>query len=223
MGNNSPNNLNPNLHGDRPSKLTSELPINSTIEEECMLQIVQRRSELLNTDYICTVQSYELREDDRTSRLSCMHSRKLVVSYGYFDYCLANISIVQYSYSAQDICYFIYCIAEALNEMSSKKMHHGDISFENIVRKGQRWQLVDKIFLKNGINAYEKVLEGESGFISPSQMEKIRLGFVRDSPEIEEADDIFSLGMVALQLACRKPSRKCYRESFIRFKDNAIQ
>ena len=42
--------------------------------------------------------------------------------------------------------------------------------------------LVDKAFLKNGISAYEKVLEGEKGFITPKQMERIRHGFVRESP-----------------------------------------
>jgi hypothetical protein len=44
-------------------------------------------------------------------------------------------------------------------------------------------------------------LEGQSGFISPKQMLGIRHGQIKESPKLEEADDIFSLGMVILQLA----------------------
>lgn len=64
------------------------------------------------------------------------------------------------------------------------KSSHGDISLSNIVRKAGYWKLVDKVFIKNGINAYEKVLEGENGFISPKQMIRIRFGFVKESPDL---------------------------------------
>lgn len=60
--------------------------------------------------------------------------------------------------------------------------------------------MLDNIFIKRGISAYEKVLEGEDGFISPAQMEKIRHGFVRESPPIEESDEVFALGMTCLEL-----------------------
>ena len=57
---------------------------------------------------------------------------------------------------------------------------------------------MDNYFIKRGISAYEKVLEGDEGFISPNQMEKIRHGFVRQSPPIEESDEVFALGMTCL-------------------------
>lgn len=78
------------------------------------------------------------------------------------------------------------------------------------------------MFIKNGINAYEKVLEGESGFISPKQMIRIRYGFVKESPELTEADDVFSLGMVVLQLASEVPSSLCYKEMNIRFNEEIL-
>lgn len=96
-------------------------------------------------------------------------------------------------------------------------MHHGDISLDNICKKGKVYRLIDKMFIKNGINAYEKVLEGQSGFISPKQMVRIRYGFVKESPDLSEADDVFGLGMVVLQLASTVPSTLCYKEMNIRF------
>ena len=110
-----------------------------------------------------------------------------------------------------EICNLIRCLTEALIFMKSMKLHHGDISFENICKKGNGWRLIDKMFIKNGINAYEKVLEGESGFISPKQMIRIRYGFVKESPDLTEADDIFALGMLVLQLASGIPSCLCYK------------
>lgn len=59
------------------------------------------------------------------------------------------------------------------------KMRHGDISTKMICKKGSGWKLIDNSFIRQGITAYEKVLLGEDGFISPSQMDKIRHGFVR--------------------------------------------
>jgi hypothetical protein len=53
-----------------------------------------------------------------------------------------------------------------------------------ICRAKNEWKLVDNYFIKGGISAYEKVLEGDEGFISPTQMDKIRHGFVRESPII---------------------------------------
>jgi hypothetical protein len=67
------------------------------------------------------------------------------------------------------------------------------------------------MFIRNGINAYEKVLEGEPGFISPKQIVRVRHGFIKQSPDLHESDDMFSLGMVILQLASRKPSALCYK------------
>jgi hypothetical protein len=67
------------------------------------------------------------------------------------------------------------------------------------------------MFIRNGINAYEKVLEGEPGFISPKQMIRIRYGYIKESPDLLESDDIFSLGMVVLQLASGVASSLCYK------------
>jgi len=68
--------------------------------------------------------------------------------------------------------------------LKNQKLHHGDISIENICKKRKTWKLIDKMFLKNGINAYEKVLEGEGGFISPKQMIRIRYGYIKESPDL---------------------------------------
>jgi hypothetical protein len=70
---------------------------------------------------------------------------------------------------------------------------------------------VDNYFIRNGISAYEKVLEGEEGFVSPAQMDKIRHGFVRESPPIEESDDIFALGMTCLEVMTGRSSTLCYK------------
>jgi serine/threonine protein kinase len=78
------------------------------------------------------------------------------------------------------------------------------------------------MFIRNGINAYEKVLEGESGFLSPKQMMRIRHGYIKESPDLLETDDIFSLGMVVLQLASRSPSSLCYKETNIRFNEDIL-
>ena len=50
-------------------------------------------------------------------------------------------------------------------------------------------------------------------------MEKIRHGFVRESPPIEESDEIFALGMTCLELMTGKSSRQYYKESYIRFNE----
>ena len=42
-------------------------------------------------------------------------------------------------------------------------------------------------------------------------MEKIRHGFVRESPAIEESDEVFGLGMTCLELMTAKPSSLCYK------------
>ena len=63
--------------------------------------------------------------------------------------------------------------------LRSHNYRHGDISATNICKKGSLWKLVDRTFIKNGVTAYERVLEGEEGLISPEQMERIRYGFVR--------------------------------------------
>jgi len=44
---------------------------------------------------------------------------------------------------------------------------------------GSDWRLIDNYFIKAGVTAFEKILEGEGAFISPSQMAKIRYGFLR--------------------------------------------
>ena len=54
-------------------------------------------------------------------------------------------------------------------------------------------------------------------------MERIRYGFVRESPPISETDDIFGLGMVVLQLGSQEYSSRCYKESFIRFNEESIE
>lgn len=86
-----------------------------------------------------------------------------------------------------------------------------------ICKYKNEWRLIDNYFIKGGITAYQKVLEGEVGFISPAQMEKIRHGFVRQSPPIEESDDIFALGMTCLEIMSGMPSSFCYKQSYIRF------
>lgn len=120
-------------------------------------------------------------------------------------------------FSEPELCKLVKCVVNALLFLRNHNMHHGDISLDNICKKGHLWKLIDKIFIKNGINAYEKVLEGQSGFISPKQMVRIRYGFVKESPELVEADDIFGLGMVVLQLASQIPSSLCYKETNVRF------
>lgn len=102
-------------------------------------------------------------------------------------------------------------------------MHHGDISPKMICRTNGVWKLVDNYFIRGGISAYEKILEGEEGFISPSQMDKIRHGYVRESPPLSEGDDIFALGMTCLEVMSGKPSKLCYKESYIRFNDKHFQ
>jgi hypothetical protein len=58
-------------------------------------------------------------------------------------------------------------------------LHHGDIGPASICCSRGEWKLIDNFFIKGGITAYEKVLEGEGGFVSPAQMSKIRYGFLR--------------------------------------------
>jgi hypothetical protein len=82
--------------------------------------------------------------------------------------------------------------------------------------------LVDNYFIKGGVSAYEKVLEGEEGFVSPAQMDKIRHGFVRESPPIEESDEVFALGMTCLELMTGCPSSNCYKSSYVRFNEKAF-
>ena len=113
-------------------------------------------------------------------------------------------------------------MCDALVYLRQHNYRHGDISLGNVCRKGNLWKLVDKTFLRNGVTAYERILEGEKGFISPEQMERIRYGFVRESLPITEADDVFALGMVTMQLATKLPSMPCYKDSFIRFNDDVI-
>ena len=63
--------------------------------------------------------------------------------------------------------------------LQQKKYRHGDIQPKLICYYKGDWKLLDNYFIKGGVSAYEKVLEGEEGFISPAQMEKIRHEFVR--------------------------------------------
>jgi hypothetical protein len=42
-----------------------------------------------------------------------------------------------------------------------------------------KWKLIDNCFINKGISSYEKVMEGEVGFISPKQMHFLRYGFLR--------------------------------------------
>lgn len=53
-------------------------------------------------------------------------------------------------------------------------------------------------------------------------MEKIRHGFIRESPPIEESDDVFALGMTCLEISTARPSSSCYKESYIRFNDKNL-
>ena len=64
-------------------------------------------------------------------------------------------------------------------------LHHGDLYLDNICRSGERWQIIDKDFRKFGLGAYETVLEGETAFITPPQMERLKYGFVRESPTLQ--------------------------------------
>lgn len=66
-----------------------------------------------------------------------------------------------------DIVTFLNCITDALKFLRTHNYRHGDISPSNICRRGNLWKLIDKTFIKNGVTAYERVLEGEEGFISP--------------------------------------------------------
>ena len=67
---------------------------------------------------------------------------------------------------------------------SKQSFRHGDICPQMICKKGTQYKLIDNSLIRGGISAYEKVLLGEDGFISPTQMDKIRHGFVRESPAI---------------------------------------
>ena len=78
-----------------------------------------------------------------------------------------------------DIYKFLYCLTDALKFLKTLNYSHGDVSLKNICKKDGFWKLIDKTFIKNGVTAYERVLEGEQGFISPEQMERIRYGFIR--------------------------------------------
>jgi hypothetical protein len=95
--------------------------------------------------------------------------------------------------------------------LEQRKYRHGDVSTRMICKGKFDWKLIDNYFINGGVTAYEKVLEGKEGFISPSQMDKIRHGFVRESPPIEESDDVFALGMTCLELMVGRPSSLCYK------------
>ena len=53
-------------------------------------------------------------------------------------------------------------------------------------------------------------------------MQKIRHGFTRESPPIEESDDVFALGMTCLEIATARPSICCYKESYLRLNDKNL-
>lgn len=76
----------------------------------------------------------------------------------------------------------ILCISLALTFFYKNGIPYGDVCPDNICRRANNWMLIDKAFLKNGISAYEKVLEGEPSYVSPKQMERIRHGLIRESP-----------------------------------------
>lgn len=71
--------------------------------------------------------------------------------------------------------------------MAFRKAHlyYGDLYMDNLCKTGKYWQIIDKDFMKYGLSAYETVLEGEAAFITPSQMERIRHGFIRESPLLQ--------------------------------------
>lgn len=64
----------------------------------------------------------------------------------------------------------IFSVCTALDFLHQKKYRHGDIQPKMICYDKGEWRLIDNCFVKGGITAYEKVLEGEEGFISPAQM-----------------------------------------------------
>jgi hypothetical protein len=53
-------------------------------------------------------------------------------------------------------------------------------------------------------------------------MIRVRHGYIKESPDLKDADDIFSLGMVVLQLASRSPSTLCYKQPYMRFNDDVF-
>jgi hypothetical protein len=114
----------------------------------------------------------------KSSNLMCEQFHEITIIYEDFNFYLEDVR-KQYPLAQIDVENIIYSVCSALIFMDSNRIHHGDISPKMICRKGSDWKLIDNYFIKGGISAYEKVLEGEEGFISPFQMDKIRHGFVR--------------------------------------------
>jgi hypothetical protein len=54
----------------------------------------------------------------------------------------------------------IYCVCLALKFLETRRNRHGDINPRLICRHKSEWRLVDNYFIRGGITAYEKVLEG---------------------------------------------------------------
>jgi serine/threonine protein kinase len=92
--------------------------------------------------------------------LTCEESRELLIFYESFEYLLEDVPVHTYTFTETDICGLLFCITDALIYLRQHNYHHGDISLSNVCRKGALWKLVDKTFLKNGVTAYERILEG---------------------------------------------------------------
>ena len=201
-------------------KIYSELKLTSARDLEEMGELLTKRAHVLSAcPFICTLASHQVIEDSYDfMSSSCRQSDNLVIFYQTFDFKLSQIPLSQYQFADRNIVECMLCVCEGLQFLTAHQIPYGDICPDNVCykSKGDIWMLIDKAFLKNGITAYEKFLEGEPGFISPKQMDRIRHGFIRESPEITEADDVFGLGLVALQMGSGMESDLIYRESHCR-------
>ena len=184
-------------------------------EELEHLQDMIRERKTLRHPNLCIVSTASPLQEE-VNGVFCETMSQVVINYEPFDKLLYDLKN-RFPLPSPDIERIIHSVCSALQYLYGRKSRHGDISSRKICLVREEWKLIDNYFIRGGITAYEKILEGDEGFISPSQMERIRHGFIRESPPIEEADDIFALGMTCLELMTGRSSMLCYKESHIRF------
>lgn len=200
------------LNSDGTYTATKLIPLRSKEELNSMVSLIMKRSKLVHRNF-STIRRHDILEEEDY----CVSMATLSSVYDYYDNDLekqiARRARLEDHFPEERICAILCQIAECLKYLEDRGCYHGDIKPANIFfDRAGAVKLLDSYFTHLGKSNFELVLSSPTNlsYLSPSQLANLRKGNYSGSNEDKYKNQVFSLGMTAMEAMLLRNSFECY-------------